>query len=345
MTFTGLTPLLDSRIAAGKCDCFVDFRSGAMYDRVGGRTFTGSVNLQRNGLYIPQGFPATASSILGLTTEGTVMISCMPLSNAAEATNDLIDDINIGTAKGLTLNFSATNTFQVTIYSSGGIKSKNLAGGGAFNIKRVYSMTFKNNDVLQSYVNGVATTGAATSLAGETFVPSDLVLRVGGRAASRFMRENVYWAYIDKEVLTEAQQQTLIDELDNQIRYETQDCFWPVSATVYWRGAFGALADETARAAGRSIGDINELVVASGTHKMSTEKLDGILTKCLVCVTNGTINLPAYNLGANYVFEKFTASTGLWTTVTQASRAVALLAGDKILWANQTGNRHIKRIY
>lgn len=344
---TGLTPLLDSLRAAGYVLWDVDYRSGTFYDGLNNISVTPDANfgLKRDGLDCRYAAGATTLSTPNQTVNNITeltMLSYFKPCLTTSSTGIRILSMDSGNTK---LNPNSSGVIRGDVSATGGVCT---ASGGASHIvngKKCFGgFSWRENNAtgMQRYVDGAAfganvdTTGkTAFSLAGLPFA-----VRMG--AGSQY---DCYRNMIIKKWLTTAEHATIYDEIVNQMVFETQDCFWPVSTTVYWRGAYGALARETAMAAGRSIGDINELVVASGTHKMSTERLDGILTKCLVCVTNGTINLPAYNLGANYVFEKFTASTGLWTTVTQASRAVALLAGDKILWANQTGNRHIKRIY
>lgn len=353
---TGLTPTLNSLkalvVAGTNKGHFFDLRSGSLRSLWSDLTLTpaGGARLQRNGgaCAVP-GTDYFRSAATGLSGTEASFGVIFKLTGYPSSSAYPIRDDDTGLSDWAVLISNSTFRPTLAVGFSGGTKqTAAIAGTEVINgVVSSVSGSFRNNnaDGVRCYKDGMAIAHANVATTGETLLFPDNGLMLGRAVAANGFIGIIIAAWEINKYLTAAEHAALYDEIVNQLTYETQDCLWPVSTTVYWRGAFGALARETAMAAGRSIGDINELVVASGTHKMSTEKLDGILTKCIVCVTSGTINLPAYNLGANYVFEKYTASTGLWTTVTQASRSVALLVGDKILWANQTGNRHIKRIY
>lgn len=352
MPQTGRTPLLDSRIAAGKCDCFASFRSGSLYDKIGGRLFAmTSATLKRNGVGIAYGGSLVASSILTLSTEGTIFIVCSPEYSADATSRHIIADASgAAPTTGFRMYLTPTNLL-FGILAASGSKVVTAAYTTPWNTKTSYALTFKNNDNLIGYVNGAAF-GVPTSLVGETYAPPaaatmTMGLRPGG---SRALQETVFDVYVDKESLSAANIAILHDEIVNQIRYESQSMIvnstFPTLGGDVYRACYGILAGEVTMSAGQSLGQLDALKVSTGTHKCSTVTYNGQLAKVIQCVTAGNIILPdpRPTLGTTWSYRYYDDSAAAWSTRTSATATVALdAASDIILWSTADNNTCLRK--
>lgn len=353
---TGLTPYYNSLRAAGLIDAHYAFRSGVCYDIIGNRTITMGAGclLQRNGAQTPLGASMVSSNLhLQGATEGTVMCLATPIYGNDATYRQLLGDMNTGVTAGFQIQLNASGTLAARIATSGGSKSATGgAGTGAtYGQKNWYSFSFKNNNSLTLFKDGVQQ-GVPTSLAGLTYTQSTASGIYWGQiqGGTRYLSALYHCTIVVKSALTEAQQQTLIDELDNQIRYEQQSMIvnhlFPTLGGDVYRGLYGILAGEVTMSAGQSIGQLDALKVSTGTHRMNTFRYNGQLAKGIKCVTAGNIVLPdpRPTLGTTWAYRYYDDSAAAWSDRTSATATVALdAANDIILWCTADGNVAVRK--
>lgn len=363
MTFTGLTPLLDSLKAAGRIKFFWDFRSGSVKDimltGIDFSTGTGGI-IQRgcmagNGLLV---VPTTANPNMS-GTAFSVIARLRPNAYVSAGTKPVI----IGDTAGSTATggwalwiTKATGHLTMRVYSNASAKeSLGAAGNAVLGRKNTFGASYKDNDAngLQSYVDGVAT-GAVVSTVGHAVFWRNSALKlfegVGPVSNNQLVCNLDYILITNNYFLSAAEHATLTDELDNQIRYETQSMIvnstFPTLGGDVYRACYGILAGETTMSAGQSLGQLDPLKVSTGTHKATTFLYNGVLAKGIQCVTAGDIILPdpRPDLGTTWGYMYYTAATTSWAAVTSATATVTLAAaGDRILWATADGRTCLRK--
>lgn len=333
---TGLTPYYDSLRAAGKVYMHRQFRNGMVYDAMNsGRvlTTTGCL-LQRNGLYIPLGQVAYEDVPLPVLTEFSVLAKIRVDSTTADAVGSACI---FGDFPGV-----AVKGWQVGLFSAGGIMGYRAvaavgglvaAQGDQFIACETHwrGFAYDNSNAVTMTKNGVttATLGSAGAITWATADGIQFGKWVGATRYNQMLVEDL--VYITQR-LSDAEQQTLIAELDDTV-YESNNLLGNVSSYV---AQYGILADELTVSSG-SLGQLDSLQVSTGQHKMSTELYEGRLAKTIVCVADGNIILPNPDAATTYTiyYKKYTG--GAWTSATSASTTIALVAGEKVLWATADG--------
>jgi hypothetical protein len=338
MTFTGLTPLLDSLIANNNIIAFVPYLNGTTYSSIGNwaATPTSTVRLNRGGASVS----AVSGSIYyqytglnaALTNEMSIVAVIVPRTSGDYIVNNSKLELSChGTAMAFRFT-SSTSTFAVSAKNS-------LVLGKRTCI--IVTRTNANPSLGNIYIDG-ALSGAANQSTG-TITAGTVEMRLAQSVGSTQLVMFV------NRVITAPEAVTLTDELDNQIRYEQQSMIVNGSYSAgqdVWRACFGILAGEVTMSAGQSLGQLDALRVASGTHKATTFLYNGVLAKGIKCVTAGNIILPdpRPTLGTTWAYRYYDDSAGTWATRTSASSTVALDAvNDIILWSTADGQTALRK--
>lgn len=346
---TGLTPLLDSLIAGGYVNWFVDFRKGTFFDGINNiliSPVSGSFPLQRNGLSSPYAAVATLiqspNQTISNISECTYICYLTPMIQAG-STGVRFPQLNDGSAFMVNISGALRATFNST---GGNTQSNSAAGVFVTNVPIFCAASWRENNVTgaQCYVNGAAS-GASVSSVGKTswsMTSHPFGLRMG--SGSCYL---VFCVGFIKKWLTTAEHAQIYDEIVNQIQYEqksiTINGSWS-AGQPYWIARYGILAEETTMSAGQSIGQLNALKVSTGTHKCNTFLYGTTLAKGIKCVTAGNIILPdpLPALGGNYYYRYYDDSAGTWEDRSSASATVALDAvNDIILWSTIDGRTYL----
>ncbi len=215
-------PYYDSLVAAGLIEADYAFTNGTLYDIIGGRVVTpgAASRLQRNGLATDLTTNNISSgNVLQNVTEGTVMCLCTPRAISAGVPAESLcfasDMNNVATAGFILSTRGTLGTIRFVASSNTGanVTAEGTAGSFVIGKKAWFSGTFKNDDTVKVFLNGVESGSA--SYAGRTKTNGE-ILYIGNRAVVSRRIAGLYARLVSiKIALTEAQQQTLQAELDS----------------------------------------------------------------------------------------------------------------------------------
>ena len=362
---TGRTPLLDSLRAANiQGAIYYDWRSGSFRNLYGDWGHISTVNanhrLQRNGFLIQSPTAQTTTSesfVYPDMSQLTVLSRHACLSSPAVYQST----INVGKSSAprsdlnLGIGYPGNLLFRANIFANGTAVAIGQATSTDNKIQS-WATRWKKNDAVgfKQYRNGVPIGTTASTLA-----QADDMIYTGENANFRIASASSgtptaallqYLFFIPNYYLSDADIATLTDELDNQIKYESNNLIinstYPTIGSSVWEARYGLLAGEVTMRAGQSIGQLDPLKVSTGTHKATTILYNGKLAKAIQCVTAGNIILPnpRPTLGTTWGYMYYTAATLTWAAATSATATVTLAAaGDRILWATQDGQNCLRK--
>lgn len=360
MTFTGLTPLLDSLRAAGVGIHFFDPRSGSLRSLTSAMTFAGysGAGLNRGGAFLPTIDSSYFESDINNTfTSGELTVICCPRITKEGSANftAYVYNRNGTTAGFLFYHTSALKKPTFTVQNATTAKTiTSTTITLPINEKAVISVSYKDNDAsgLTLYKNGSSIAAAVSTVGFVMAHASASKIRIGmnpgAPTVSRTGTED--FVLVINKYLTPAEHAKIYDEIVNQIVYEKQSMivnstFATLGGDVY-RACYGILAGELTMSAGQSIGQLDALKVSTGTHKMNTFLYNGQLAKGIKCVTAGNIVLPdpRPTLGTTWAYRYYDDSAATWESRTSATATVALDAvNDIILWATADGRTCLRK--
>lgn len=347
MTFTGLTPTIDSLNSYKHC--WIKYGSGSIYDVVNASAITmhSSSVLQRNGEYI-NGDNSSTVAIPDFTAGAPINVFIRAKIDSIGSSNGhFLIKINTSVHKGFFLKVDSLRRLQMTQYCEDSSYVSNTVSSaielGEFH---TYSAEMQSNsaDGVRTFIDGVQS-GASGNTTGKTIrhlgAEKLYLFRYASNQLCRGVVSDVL--IFQNVILTPAQHLLIADELNNQIKYEqksiTINGSWS-AGQPYWIARYGILAGETTMSAGQILGQLDTLKVSTGTHKCSTFLYGTTLAKGIQCVTTGNIILPnpRPELGGTYYYKYYTAATTSWADATSATPTVTLAAaGDRILWATYDG--------
>jgi len=352
------TPYLDSLIAAGLIDADFAFINGTLYDTISGRVITpgAASRLQRNGLVTDLTTDNTSSgTVLQNVTEGTVMCLCTPRAITAGVPAESLcfasDMATVGAADGFILGTRGTLgtiRFAASTVAGLNVTAEGAAGSFVLGKKAWFSGTFKNNDAVKVFLNGVESGSA--SYAGKTKSNGE-ILYIGNRASVSRRIAGLYARLVSiKAALTGAQQITLQAELDSVI-YDWNTggiIINPANdAVVYdYKGGFGII-ESTANEGGSTGAPIGntEWVCGDATGRFKVvygTGPNGERGKGIKCITGGDIVRNSVSAGGTWTYNWYDDSATAWKTQADAIHAVNTftLDTDDILWiADEAGPR------
>lgn len=263
--------------------------------------------------------------------------------------------INTSVQKGFFLKVDPLRRLQMSQYCEDSSNVSNTVSS-AIELGKWYTLSCEAQsdsvDGVRAFINGIQS-GASGSTVGKTIRHLETtVMRIFGYAANQLARGVVSDILIFQNViLTPLQHAQISDELNNQIRYET-DLFtinndYPTVGSSVWEARYGILADEVTMTAGQPIGQFVPFKVSTGAHKMSTFTYNGQLAKGVQCVTAGNIIIPDPRPGTGTQFQYlyYTAATTTWAAATSATTTINLAAaGDIVLWSTYDGKNCLKKV-
>lgn len=351
---TGLTPTIDSLNSYKHC--WIKYGSGSIYDVVNASAITmhSSSVLQRNGEYI-NGDNSSTVAIPDFTAGAPINIFVRAIINSIGASNGhILAKVSTGAKEGF--RFRADTSLRLTAdqyctdESSVVSTATNAIKLGEFH---TYSAEMQSNsaDGVRTFIDGVQS-GASGNTTGKTIRHlGTAALSLFRYASNQLCRGVVSDVLIFQNViLTPAQHLLIADELDNQIRYESQSMIvnstFPTLGGDVYRACYGILAEEVTMSAGQDIGQLASLKVSTGTHKMNTFRYNGQLAKGIKCVTAGNIVLPdpRPTLGTTWAYRYYDDIAATWESRTSATATVALdAANDIILWSTADGQTALRK--
>jgi hypothetical protein len=348
------TPFYNSLLAAGKIYCHRIFNSGRFTCDQSGRVLTTTgCQLQRNGLYVPLGQIAYEDVVLPEVSEFACLAKIQVNNTTAGATSatvfgDYMNNNAGGWQCGLFV-IGATTGYRITARTNLGLVSDQ---GDVFipGEKHWRGISYSAAVPISMSKNGVTTKSLPSSgaLVWSTIDGIQYGKRIGGTVANGMLVEQSI--YITQR-LSDADQQTLIAELDEIGRMLNWNCGGPVynpDGTLYrtFLADNGLICDETAATAGagKTISN-SRLIYGDGTVRAKAIRElagpAGLLGRSIECTVAGPITLPNVpNASGTWSFWHKTAA-GAWTlnpaiTSGTTDTTFTLALGDKLFWCGDS---------